>query len=60
MMREIGGSCGEIKIGARGATLTAVIARLDRAIQYSRDHCAGSRSRGVLDAPVKLGHDTES
>src|SRR5262245_58768530 len=28
-----------------------VVARLDRAIQYSRDICASWRSRGVRDAP---------
>jgi hypothetical protein len=37
---------------------TAVIARLDRATQYSRDGSDQSKGRGVLDAPVKPGHDT--
>jgi hypothetical protein len=32
-------------------------ARLDRAVQYSSDSRYQSRSRGVLDAPVKPGHD---
>jgi hypothetical protein len=36
---------------------TTVIARLDRAIQYSRDACVSSRRRGVLDAPLEAGHD---
>jgi hypothetical protein len=30
----------------------AVIARLDRATQYSRDDCDQSRSRSVLDPPL--------
>src|SRR5882672_12637702 len=38
-------------------TNTAVIARLDRATQYSRDSHVQSRSRGVLDRPVKPGDD---
>ena len=37
----------------------AVIARLDRAIQYSAAVVIESIGRGVLDAPVKPGHDTE-
>jgi len=37
---------------------TAVIARLDRATQYSRDGCVQPRSRGVLDRPVKPGDDS--
>ncbi|WP_156952065.1 hypothetical protein [Bradyrhizobium sp. WSM1743] len=41
-------------------TNTAVIARLDRAIQYSEAVVIESKARGVLDAPVKPGHDTES
>jgi len=32
---------------------TAVIARLDRATQYSRDGSDKSRNRGVLDAPLE-------
>jgi hypothetical protein len=32
---------------------TAVIARLDRAIQYSREAAMESRSRGVLDHPLE-------
>ena len=34
------------------ATLSLVIARLDRAIQYSRGVGDKSRGRGVLDRPV--------
>jgi hypothetical protein len=41
------------------ATTTGVIARLDRAIQYSAAVVIESIGRGVLDAPVKPGHDTE-
>ena len=37
------------------ATYTAVIARLDRATQYSRDASYQPRSRGVLNRPVKPG-----
>jgi hypothetical protein len=37
---------------------TVVIARLDRATQYSRDGHIQPRSRGVLDRPVKPGDDT--
>jgi hypothetical protein len=33
----------------------AVIARLDRAIQYSRDASGIRRSRGVLDSPLSRG-----
>jgi hypothetical protein len=36
---------------------TDVVARLDRAIQYSRDGCVFTRRHGVLDAPHKAGHD---
>jgi hypothetical protein len=36
---------------------TTVIARLDRAIQYSRGGCSKPRGRGVLDRPVKPGDD---
>jgi hypothetical protein len=39
-------------------TNTAVIARLDRATQYSRDASDRMRSRGVLDRPVKPGDDS--
>ena len=39
-------------------TNTIVIARLDRATQYSRDGRVQPRSRGVLDRPVKPGDDT--
>ena len=35
-----------------------VIARLDRATQYSKDPVMIRKGRGVLDAPVKPGHDT--
>jgi hypothetical protein len=38
-------------------TNAAVIARLDRATQYSRDRRVKPRSRGVLDRPVKPGDD---
>jgi hypothetical protein len=38
-------------------TNTAVIARLDRATQYSRGGRVQPRSRGVLDRPVKPGDD---
>ena len=49
-------------IPALGPTLmnetnTVVIARLDRATQYSRDSRVQPRSRGVLDRPVKPGDD---
>jgi hypothetical protein len=39
-------------------TSAAVIARLDRATQYSRDRRVEPRSRGVLDRPVKPGDDS--
>jgi hypothetical protein len=35
-----------------------VIARLDRAIQYSETFVIESIGRGVLDAPVKPEHDS--
>src|SRR5664279_4312179 len=38
-------------------TITAVIARLDRATQYSRDGRVQPRRRGVRDRPVKPGDD---
>ena len=37
----------------------AVIARLDRAIQYSRDAGGIPRSRGVLDSPLSRGMTAE-
>jgi hypothetical protein len=37
------------------AALSTVIARLDRATQYSRDVEINSRSRGVLDTPHARG-----
>jgi hypothetical protein len=40
------------KFWARPAPPTAVIARLDRAIQYSEPARLEPRSRGVLDAPL--------
>ncbi|MDO9062052.1 MAG: hypothetical protein Q7U92_23930 [Bradyrhizobium sp.] len=40
------------------AANAAVIARLDRATQYSRDGRVQPGSRGVLDRPVKPGDDT--
>jgi hypothetical protein len=49
--REDGEVC--LKMRAR-AKLSAVVARLDRAIQYSRDPSDQSRSRGVLDTPLSL------
>jgi hypothetical protein len=42
---------------ATGDTL-AVIARLDRAIQYSETIVMEAISLSVLDAPVKPGHDS--
>jgi len=39
-------------------TNTTVIARLDRATQYSRDSRVQPRGRGVLDRPVKPGDDS--
>ena len=40
------------------AAPTAVIARLDRAIQYAEAIVDEPRSRSVLEAPVKPGHDS--
>jgi hypothetical protein len=40
------------------ATRAPVIARLDRAIQYAEAVLVEPRGRGVLDAPVKPGHDS--
>jgi len=40
------------------STHTAVIARLDRAIQYAATPVIEPRRRGVLDAPVEPGHDS--
>ncbi|MGY3122138.1 hypothetical protein ACVWXQ_006075 [Bradyrhizobium sp. S3.14.4] len=45
------------KVFGRSLALEVVIARLDRAIQYPRGSSAEPRCRGVLDAPVKPGHD---
>ena len=53
-----GRAMGSILGHCERPTLT-VIARLDRAIQYSETTVIESRSRGVLDAPVKPGHDTD-
>jgi hypothetical protein len=39
-------------------TSTAVIARLDRATQYSRKASHKPRRRGVLNRPVKPGEDS--
>ncbi|GGI26884.1 hypothetical protein GCM10010987_41620 [Bradyrhizobium guangdongense] len=36
----------------------SVVARLDRATQYSETAAIEPKSRGVLDAPVKPGHDS--
>jgi hypothetical protein len=44
--------------GARSHTL-GVIARLDRAIQYAEAVVVERTGRGVLEAPVKPGHDTD-
>jgi hypothetical protein len=41
------------------ATFTVVIARLDRATQYSRVLMMESKSRGVLDAPLSRGITTD-
>jgi hypothetical protein len=43
--------------GRRCRPLFDVIARLDRAIQYSRGGAAEPRSRGVLGPPIKSGDD---
>ncbi len=37
--------------------IPAVIARLDRAIQYSEASVIDPRKPGVLDAPAFAGHD---
>ena len=37
----------------------SVVARLDRATQYSEMFVIGPTGRGVLDAPVKPAHDSE-
>jgi hypothetical protein len=37
--------------------IAAVVARLDQAIQYSRDTKNNSKGRGVLDRPVKPDDD---
>jgi hypothetical protein len=37
--------------------INGVIARLDRATQYSRDASVQPRSRSVLDRPIKPGDD---
>jgi len=48
--------CGRVSDKHERAILSAVIARLDRATQYSRE--AGEpKSRGVLDRPVKPDDD---
>jgi hypothetical protein len=51
--REYGGVFDENE----RATLSLVIARLDRATQYSRGAVNKSRGRGVLDRPVKPDDD---
>ncbi|MCP3396181.1 hypothetical protein [Bradyrhizobium sp. CCGB20] len=51
-------SVGHVSERSMAAAPTAVIARLDRAIQYAEAVVAGPRSSGVLDAPVKPGHDS--
>jgi hypothetical protein len=57
MTREIEGTCGEIKGGesVRGRHKHGVIARLDRAIQYSVTAVIESIGRGVLDSPPSRG-----
>ena len=52
------GGVGDVCEHDMAAAANAVIARLDRAIQYAAAVVAGPRSRGVLDAPVKPGHDS--
>jgi hypothetical protein len=42
-------------VSASKTVLSIVIARFNRAIQYSRGGCASPRSRGVLDAPHARG-----
>ncbi|MDA9442179.1 hypothetical protein XH98_24425 [Bradyrhizobium sp. CCBAU 51745] len=54
MAREIAGMNGEIKGDARPHT-PAVIARLDRAIQYAEAAVIEPKSRGVLDSPPSRG-----
>jgi len=39
----------------RDRTTLSVVARLDRAIQYSKDAGDQSRGRGVLDTPLSRG-----
>ncbi|MDA9526848.1 hypothetical protein XI06_42465 [Bradyrhizobium sp. CCBAU 11434] len=48
-LREVWGSCSHTP---------GVIARLDRAIQYAEAVVVERMGRGVLDAPVKPGHDS--
>jgi hypothetical protein len=57
MTREIAGMGGEIKGGesVRGRHNNGVIARLDRAIQYSETAVIESIGRGVLDSPPSRG-----
>jgi hypothetical protein len=48
-LHGIFGSCSHIP---------GVIARLDRAIQYAEAAVVERTGRGLLDAPVKPGHDS--
>ncbi|WP_061023544.1 hypothetical protein [Bradyrhizobium sp. CCH5-F6] len=62
MTREIEETRREIKGGesVRRRYTTGVIARLDRAIQYSEAVVIESMGRGVLDAPPSRGMTVES
>jgi hypothetical protein len=57
MMRDFAGTRGEIKGGESGhcGHNNGVIARLDRAIQYSVTAVIESIGRGVLDSPPSRG-----
>src|SRR5262245_46155092 len=39
-------------------SLSLVIARLDRAFQYSKGRCAYTNASGILVAPLEAGHDS--
>ncbi|WP_205751218.1 hypothetical protein, partial [Bradyrhizobium cajani] len=45
-------------LGRLSCSRLAVVARLHRAIQYAETAVIDQRGRGVLDAPVKPGHDS--
>jgi hypothetical protein len=56
---EVARQTGRLSNGLGAASASnLVIARLDRATQYSRDGRVQPRSRGVLDRPVKQGDDS--